>query len=67
LAQLNGTVSQISEENSGYILDLVFFSEFAPTKRLPQLIGDPINRNAQQLTREILGKTGEGVHSLRGR
>jgi hypothetical protein len=43
------------------------FSEFAPTKRLPQLIGDPINRNAQQLTREILGKTGEGVHSLKGR
>jgi hypothetical protein len=44
LAQLNGMVPQIGEENSGFILD--FCSRgFAPNKRLPQLTGEPIDRN----------------------
>jgi hypothetical protein len=30
LAQLNGMVPQVSEENSGYILDLFLFSSICP-------------------------------------
>jgi hypothetical protein len=45
LAQLNGMVSQISEANPGYILNLLFSPGFGPNKWLPQLTGDPINQN----------------------
>jgi hypothetical protein len=37
LAQLSGMVTQISEENSSYILDLICSPGFASNKRLSQL------------------------------